>query len=193
MREGVGAFVVPQPSVVSEIWLQCLLSGGECCFLISACSYLERSWCRVAAVVSASSVGSAVSCCFRWRFNRLGAASMALSCVCASLSLPCPVRRPALDQVVRCCPLVVPSSSSGVLGPSVGPQFALLSGNWETSRSSSLFSRLWLRFSSSHCWSLLHWRHLSVVQPASTSDRYLSGFRAGDCGLPLRRRVHARV
>ena len=29
---------------------------GECCFLISACSYLERSWCRVAAVVSASGV-----------------------------------------------------------------------------------------------------------------------------------------
>ena len=51
---GVGTFVVPQPSVVSEVWLQCLLSGGECCFLISACSYLERSWCRVAAVVSAS-------------------------------------------------------------------------------------------------------------------------------------------
>ena len=51
MREGVGTFVVPQPSVVSEVWLQCLLSGGECCFLISACSYLERSWHRVAAVV----------------------------------------------------------------------------------------------------------------------------------------------
>ena len=49
-------FVVPQPSVVSEVWQpqQCLLSGGEGCFLISACSYLERSWCRVAAVVSAS-------------------------------------------------------------------------------------------------------------------------------------------
>ena len=54
MREGVGTFVVPQPSIVSEVWLQCLLSGGECCFLIAACSYLERSWCRVAAVVSAS-------------------------------------------------------------------------------------------------------------------------------------------
>ena len=25
-REGVGTFVVPQPSVVSEVWLQCLLS-----------------------------------------------------------------------------------------------------------------------------------------------------------------------
>ena len=36
-------------------------------------------------------------------------------------------------------PLVVPSSSSGVLGSSVGPQFALFSGNWKTSRSSSIF------------------------------------------------------
>ena len=48
-------------------------------------------------------------------------------------------------------------------------------------------------FSSSHCWPLLHWRHLSVFRPASTGDRYLSGLRAGDCGLPLRRRVHERV
>ena len=43
MQEGGGTFVVPQPSVVSGVWLQCLLSGGEYCFLISACSYLERS------------------------------------------------------------------------------------------------------------------------------------------------------
>ena len=28
------------------------------------------------------------------------------------------------------------------------------------------FSRLWTRFSSYHCWSLLHWRHLSVFRPA---------------------------
>ena len=28
---------------------------------------------------------------------------------------------------------------------------------------------------------------------ASAGDRYLSGLRAGDCGLPLRRLVHARV
>ena len=32
------------------------------------------------------------------------------------------------------------------------------------------FSRLWIRFSSSHFWSLLHWRRLSVVLPASTVD-----------------------
>ena len=140
-------------------------------------------------------------CCFGWRFNHLGAASMASSCVCASLSLPCPVRRPAVAMgrawgsirsfVAR--PLVMPCSSSGVLGPSVGPQFALLSSNWKTSRSSSVFSRLWLRFSSSHCWSFLPWRHLSVVRAASAGDRYLSGLRAGDCGLSLRRRIHVRV
>ena len=34
---------------------------------------------------------------------------------------------------------MVPRSSSGVLGPSVGLQFTLLSGNWTTSRSSSNF------------------------------------------------------
>ena len=32
-----------------------------------------------------------------------------------------------------------------------------------------------------------------MVRPASAGDRYLSGLRAGDCGLPLRRRIHARV
>ena len=63
----------------------------------------------------------------------------------------------------------------------------------KTSRSSSDLSRLLMGFSSSHCWSLLHWRHLSVVQPASAGDRYLSGLWAGDCGLPLRRRIHVRV
>ena len=36
-------------------------------------------------------------------------------------------------------PLVVPRSSSGVLGPSVGLQFTLLFGCWKTSRSSSDF------------------------------------------------------
>ena len=40
---------------------------------------------------------------------------------------------------------------------------------------------------------VLHWRHLCLFRPASADDRYLSSLRAGDCGLPLRRRVHARV
>ena len=34
--------------------------------------------------------------CFRWRISHFGAASKASSCVCASLSLPCLVRRPAV-------------------------------------------------------------------------------------------------
>ena len=61
----------------------------------------------------------------------MGAASTAVSCVCASLSLPCSVRRPAvamgrfltLDLVVRCSSTSGAETSSGVLGPSVGLQF----------------------------------------------------------------------
>ena len=58
---------------------------------------------------------------------------------------------------------------------------------------SSSVSRFWIRVSSSHFWSLLHWRHLSVVRPASAGDCCFSGLSAGDCGLPRRRRIHARV
>ena len=89
MREGVGMFVVPQPSVVSEVWLQCLLSGGECCFLISACSYLERSWCRVAAVVSASS--TRVRLCPA-AFNGDSTAWVLLRRLCLASALPCRFR-----------------------------------------------------------------------------------------------------
>ena len=98
-----------------------------------------------------------------------------------------------LDQVVCCSStsgaefmfwrpgtLLVPSS---LYSPATGKPLGL----------PRFFSRLWLRFSSSHCWSLLHWRHLSMVRPPSVGDRYLSGLRAGNCGLPLRRRIHARV
>ena len=46
-------------------------------------------------------------------------------------------RRSIWSFVAR--PLVVPRSSSGVLGPSVGLQFTLLSGVWKTSRSFSVF------------------------------------------------------
>ena len=125
-------------------------------------------------------------CCFGWRFNHLGAAS---SCVCASLSLLCLT----LDQVVR------GSSASGAEFEFWRPEalcwFPVRSTlrQLKTSRSPSDLSRLLMGISSSHCWSLLHWRHLSMVRPASTGDRYLSGLRAGDCSLPLRRRIHARV
>ena len=131
----------------------------------------------------------------------MGAASTAVSCVCASLLLPCPVRRPAiamgrfltLDLVVRC------SSTSGAEIEFWRPGTLCWSPVHSTLRQLENlsvfleFSRLWIRFSSSHCWSLLHWRHLSVVRPAFAGDCYLSGLWASDCGLPLRRRIHAQV
>ena len=54
--------------------------------------------------------------CFGWRINHFGAASKASSCVCASLSLPFPVRRPSVAMGRACRsitsfvarPLVVP-------------------------------------------------------------------------------------
>ena len=131
-----------------------------------------------------------------------GAASTASSGVCASLSLPCPVR-PAggrdraclpLDLVVRCSsacgavfrvlatwgPLLIPCSLCA-------PATEILSSFLGIFRDSSrgIFS--------SHCWSLLNWRHLSVFWPASAGGRSLSGLRAGDCGLPRLRMGHSRV
>ena len=131
-----------------------------------------------------------------------GAVSTTSSGVCASLLLPCPVR-PAggcnraclpLDLVVRCSsacgaefrvlatwgPLLVPCSLCS-------PATEILSFFLWIFRGSSK----WI--SSSHCWSLLNWRHFSVFRPASASDRSLSGLQAGDCSLPLLRMVHARV
>ena len=99
-----------------------------------------------------------------------------------------------LDHVVRC------SSSSGAVVrvlASLGP--LLVPGSFDSLATEILsffldsFEVVVEWFSSSHCWSLLHWRHLSVFRPASAGDRYLSSLRAGDCGLPLRRRVNARV
>ena len=124
-----------------------------------------------------------------------------MSCVCASLSLPCPVRWPAvamgrfltLDLVVRC------SSTSGAEIEFWRPGTLCWSPVHSTLRQLENlsiflgFSRLWIRFSSSHCWSLLHWRHLSVFRPASAVDCYLCSLRAGDCGLPRRRGVPAWV
>ena len=99
-----------------------------------------------------------------------------------------------LDHVVRC------SSTSGALVQvlaSWGP--LLVPGSFDSPATEILsflldsFEVVVEWFSSSHCWSLLHWRHLSVFRPASAGDCYLSSLWAGDCGLPLRRRVHARV
>ena len=131
----------------------------------------------------------------------MGAASTAVSCVCASLSLSCPVRRLAvalgrfltLDLVVHC------SSTSGAeiefwrRGTLCWSPVHSTLRRLENLSVFLSFLRLWILVSSSNCWSLLHWRHLSVVWPASAGDCYLSGLWASDCGLPLRRRIHARV
>ena len=54
-------------------------------------------------------------------------------------------------------------------------------------------SRFWIRFSSAHFWSLLYWRRLSVVLPASTVDCCLSSLRAGVCSHLWQWRISARV
>ena len=99
-----------------------------------------------------------------------------------------------LDHVVRCS-----SASGAVVRVLASWDPLLVPGSFDSPATEILsffldsFEVVVEWFSSSHCWSLLHWRHLSVFRPASAGDRYLSGLRAGDCGLPLRRRVHARV
>ena len=56
------------------------------------------------------------------------------------------------------------------------------------------FSRLRTRFSSAHFWSLLRWRRLGVVLPASAVDCCcLSSLRAGVCSLLWQWRISARV
>ena len=99
-----------------------------------------------------------------------------------------------LDHVVRC------SSASGAVVQVLaywGP--LLVPGSFDSPANEILsffldsFEVVVEWFSSSHCWSLLHWRHLGVFRPASAGDRYLSSLRAADCSLPLRRRVHALV
>ena len=89
--------------------LKCCCSNsslcGEYCFPISACSHWERSQSRVAAVASAS--GAGVRLCpsaLDGESAPFGAASTASSGVCASLSLPGPVR-PAGGRYGGCLPL----------------------------------------------------------------------------------------
>ena len=133
---------------------------------------------------------------FSWRISHFGAASKASSCVCAFLSLPCPVRRPAVAMGRACR-----SIRSFVARLLVVPWF----GFWRTGVL---------------CWSPVRF---TLRQLKSTRSRWLlggflpptagrsfiggtsacsgpllrvtaiSGLRAGDCGLSLRRRVHARV
>ena len=60
-------------------------------------------------------------------------------------------------------------------------------------RSSSVFRGSGSGFSSAHFWSLLHWRRLNVVLPASAVDCCLSSLRAGVCSLLWQWRISARV
>ena len=55
------------------------------------------------------------------------------------------------------------------------------------------FSRLWIRFSSAHFWSLLYWRRRSVVLPASAVDCCLPSLWAGVCSLLWWWWISARV
>ena len=89
--------------------------------------------------------------CFRWRISHFGAASKALSSVCASLLLPCLVRRPAVAMgrayrsiksfVAR--PLVLPSFEFWRPGVLCWSPFRLALRQLKSSRSSSTRSR-WL-------------------------------------------------
>ena len=130
-----------------------------------------------------------LGCCFDgfvWRLRLL------VTSVPSSPAGGCDGTCLTLDQVVRCL------SASGAEFEFWRPGALCWSPVRSTPATENLSFflgsfELWMGFSSCHCWSLLHWRHLSVVRPASAGDRYLSGLRAGDCGLPLRRRIHAWV
>ena len=121
-------------------------------------------------------LASATPCCFRvrCRWSRWGAPNARAGRFVA-------------------CPLVVPSFEFCRPGALCWAPVRSTLRHLKTSRSSSDLSRLLMGFSSSHCWSFLHWRHRSVVRSASAGDRYLSFLQPGDCGLPLRRRVHSRI
>ena len=176
--------------IVSFAVFPCAVAGG----LWTACGFIAFAL-VVAGVRLCSFVldgGSAPS----------GAASMASSGVCASLSLLSLVR-PAgshdracllLDLVVHC------SSACGAefrvlatWGPMLVPCSLCSPATEILSFFLGFFRGGSKQISSSHNWSLLNWRHLGVFWPASAGVRFLSGLRAGDCGLPLLRMVHARA
>ena len=89
--------------------------------------------------------------CFRWRISHCGAASKASSCICASLSLLCLVRRPAVEMGRACRsiasfvarPLVVPWFEFWRPGVLCWSPVRLTLRQLKSSRSSSTHSR-WL-------------------------------------------------
>ena len=148
---------------------------------------------RVTAISPAFGLATAVFCCggFEGFVLRL---RLLVASVPGSPAGGCDGACLPLDQVVRC------SSASGAefrvlasWGPLLVPDSIYSPATEILSFFLDSFEVVVEWFSSSHCWSLLHWRHLSVFRPASAGDRYLSGLWAGDCGLLLRRRVHALV
>ena len=100
---------------------------------------------------------------------------------------------PALVGVVVARPAVGPTAVEEASRVEVSCTCAFFSSSCEALSVFLGFSRLWIRFSSSHFWSLLHWRRLNVVLPTSAVDCCLSGLRAGVYILLWQRRFSARV
>ena len=135
--------------------------------------------------------------CFGWRSSPFWCCFV--SGICISLLLPCPVR-PAGGCDRACLPLDVVV----VARPHMVPGFEFWRPLLVPCSLCSPASKILLFFlgifrggssgiSSSHCWSLLNWRHLSVFRPLLWVAALLSGLRAGVYGLPLLRIGHARV
>ena len=128
--------------------------------------------------------------CFGWRSSPFWCCFDGfVSGVCASLSLPCPVR-PAGGHDRACLPLNSRRHCSFACGAGCrvlvtwGPLLVHCSLCSPASEILLFFLRIFRGgssgISSSHCWSLLNWRHLSVFRPASAGDRsplWLSGWR----------------
>ena len=120
-------------------------------------------------------------------------------CVCASLSLPCPVR-PAGGRNRACLPLDVVVVAHLHLVPDLvfwGPLLVLCSLCSPASEFLSFFLGIFRGSSSGissyHCWALLIGGTSACSVPLLRVAAMLSGLRAGDCGLPLLRIGHARV
>ena len=179
--------VLAQPPVVSEMYAAVTPLFGGCCFNISACRPWKRSWSRVAAVASASGTGvllcpsaldgdaapfgaasslaSAPPCRFRARFAR---PAVAIESAYRSMSSSLLVHMWCRVRVLTTWgPFLVPCSFCS-------PACVILSFFLGIFRGGSS------GVSSSHCWSLLNWRHLSVFCPASAGGRsplWPSGWR----------------
>ena len=128
--------------------------------------------------------------CFGWRISPFWCCFDGfVSGVCASLSLPCPVR-PAGGRDRACLPLDVVVRCSSACGAEFrvlatwGPLLVPCSLCSPATEILSFFLGIFRGgssgISSYQCWSLLNWKHLSVFRPASAGDRsplWPSGWR----------------